>query len=139
VFLTLFPVFTLSANFPLIAITLRNNLILLLPPIVEGRPMLQQILFSLVATVPPICVAFATKDVDLLVNITGSYAGLGIMFVIPAFLVLYSRKKLALVAPDEQNPHRSPFAGVIWIYVILAACVLSVGLMTFNHIYEAVG
>eukprot|EP01119_Soliformovum_irregulare_P020783 TRINITY_DN6787_c1_g1_i1.p1 TRINITY_DN6787_c1_g1~~TRINITY_DN6787_c1_g1_i1.p1 ORF type:complete len:467 (-),score=104.59 TRINITY_DN6787_c1_g1_i1:42-1442(-) len=91
IFLTLFPLFTLSSNFPLISITLRNNLMLLIP-LLENYPRLRPIIFGLAATMPPIGIAFATDNVDFLVNITGSYAGLGIMFVMPAFLLLYSRR-----------------------------------------------
>jgi hypothetical protein len=53
---------------------------------------LRSSLFSLLAVIPPICIAFGTRNVDLLVGITGSYAGLGIMFLIPTSLVFYSRR-----------------------------------------------
>jgi hypothetical protein len=49
IFLTLFPVFTLSSNFPLIAITLRNNLMILIP-YGQSHPQLRQIAFALLAT-----------------------------------------------------------------------------------------
>ena len=49
-------------------------------------------MFSFLAVLPPICIAYGTRDVDMLVSITGSYAGLGIMFVIPACLIIYSRR-----------------------------------------------
>ncbi len=52
----------------------------------------RQIGFSLLACVPPIGIAFATRNVDFLVGFTGSYAGLCIMFVIPALLVMYARR-----------------------------------------------
>eukprot|EP00027_Filamoeba_sp_ATCC50430_P018942 CAMPEP_0168564300 /NCGR_PEP_ID=MMETSP0413-20121227/13167_1 /TAXON_ID=136452 /ORGANISM="Filamoeba nolandi, Strain NC-AS-23-1" /LENGTH=470 /DNA_ID=CAMNT_0008595953 /DNA_START=23 /DNA_END=1432 /DNA_ORIENTATION=- len=130
VFLTLFPVFTLSSNFPLIAITLRNNLVMLIP-YGESNPRLRQIGFSLIATGPPMLLAFFTRDVDLLVSVTGSYAGLGIMFIIPAVLVLNSRKALSNVDPAlyTEHPFKSPFGSKIYVYVIIVATVLSAGLI----------
>jgi len=140
-FLSLYPVFTLTTNFPLIAITLRNNIILLVP-VLKNRPQLKQIIFALIATLPPIAVAFATEDVGFLVSITGSYAGLGIMFVMPALLVLFSRRKIAKLERDLgmtlKNPHKSFFAHTAWVVAILVISIACVGLVTFNHIWDAV-
>jgi len=139
-FLSLYPVFTLSANFPLIAITLRNNLMLLFPFGENSKR--SQIIFSLIATLPPIAIAFATRNVGILVGITGSYAGLGIMFIIPAFLVMYSRRAITRIARDSgmklDNPYKSPFGHQLWIIIILIACVAAMVLVTFEHIYRAV-
>jgi len=86
IFLVLFPVFTLSTNFPLIAITLRNNLMLLIPYKKDVlHPTARRIIFALIATIPPLCIAFSTQKVDALVSITGAYAGLGIMFFFSCF------------------------------------------------------
>ena len=49
-------------------------------------------LFPLLALVPPVGVAFATNSLELLVGITGSYAGAGIQYIVPAFLVFFARK-----------------------------------------------
>ena len=54
-FLSLFPVFTLSTNFPIIAITLRNNLKALF--LTEGRMYswcTRQCVFPLLALIPPV-------------------------------------------------------------------------------------
>jgi len=47
---------------------------------------------TLVALVPSIAIAFATCDVSLLVSITGSFPGLGIMFFMPLALVFFARR-----------------------------------------------
>merc|ERR1719350_1683714 len=78
-FLSLFPVFTLSTNFPIIAITLSNNLKALF--LTEGRMYsywTRTVVFPLLSLVPPTCVAMATHSLEFLVGITGSYAGAGI-------------------------------------------------------------
>ncbi len=114
-FLSLFPVFTLSTNFPIIAITLRNNLKALF--LTEGRMYswcTRSCIFPLLALVPPVAVAFVTNSLEFLVGITGSYAGrslrplsyrvrcdhrypfvpgAGIQYVVPAFLVYASRRR----------------------------------------------
>lgn len=110
-YLTLFPVFTLTTNFPLIAITLRNNLqiffISMFPQLaadaeapqdttvpfsVRVKRALRRNLFALMAVGPPIVIALFTHDVDTLVSFTGSFAGLFIQFVIPTCLVYYARR-----------------------------------------------
>jgi hypothetical protein len=87
-YLSLFPVFTISASFPIIAITLRNNLISLFKLVKYGslnykrnmmmaQSTVQQnskfifYVFPIVTLVPPLIVALITLDLQLLVGITG--------------------------------------------------------------------
>ncbi|XP_068692775.1 transmembrane protein 104 homolog [Montipora foliosa] len=118
-FLILYPVFTLSSNFPLICITLRNNLMELFP-LSKGLIFSQQI-FTVVALMPPVVIAVFIHDVGQLVSLTGSFAGLAIMFVTPALLVLYSREKLDKTVPHwrQMHHHMSPFQHQAWAYLTL--------------------
>lgn len=76
VFLLLFPVFTLSTNFPIIAITLRNNLKgLFLRETRRYSFFTSRCLFPLLAIIPPTIVGLVTSNVEFLVGITGAYAG----------------------------------------------------------------
>eukprot|EP01116_Phalansterium_solitarium_P021969 TRINITY_DN7068_c0_g1_i1.p1 TRINITY_DN7068_c0_g1~~TRINITY_DN7068_c0_g1_i1.p1 ORF type:complete len:486 (+),score=94.24 TRINITY_DN7068_c0_g1_i1:164-1621(+) len=138
VFLSLFPVFTLSSNFPLIAITLRNNLMELIPLGKNSKRfrVLRQVIFTLVTTLPPIGIALGTQNIDELVSFTGSYAGLFIMFVIPGLLVHFSRKVVAAdpILADLKNPFRSPFAHVYWIVMMCGWSAVCLCLVTLNHI-----
>ncbi|KAL8565030.1 hypothetical protein ACOMHN_003406 [Nucella lapillus] len=134
-FLALFPVFTLSTNFPIIAITLRNNLQALLncphyPRFVNHH------LVVLLTVVPPVVVAIITNKVDFLVGITGSYAGTGIQYVIPALLVLMARRQVGDLQArvGGQQLHRSPFTHRAWVYLVLVWAALCVIFVTANHI-----
>eukprot|EP00730_Choanoeca_flexa_P002518 TRINITY_DN11078_c0_g2_i1.p1 TRINITY_DN11078_c0_g2~~TRINITY_DN11078_c0_g2_i1.p1 ORF type:complete len:489 (+),score=94.76 TRINITY_DN11078_c0_g2_i1:191-1657(+) len=136
-FLGLFPVFTLSANFPIIAITLRNNLKLLLSsPSRKTAPWVEKFVFPLLAIGPPIIVAFFTDNVELLVGVTGSYAGVGIQYVIPAMLAYCARGKVERELSDKENHHRSWFSHNRWIWFAIGWSVACIALVTFNHIYE---
>jgi len=116
-FLTLYPAFTLTTNYPLIAITLRNNVINLLP--VKTQEKWRTIVVALVVAGIPLIMAIFTQDVKFLVELTGSYAGLFIMFVIPAALAYFSRKQIKTVlGTSVENTFRSPFANTFWIYLI---------------------
>ncbi|EFA86165.1 transmembrane protein [Heterostelium album PN500] len=106
IFLSLFPVFTLSTNYVLISITLRNNLLNLITyKSDQMNPKIRNIVFSLVSSLLPVGIAFATRNVSFLVNITGGYAGLGIIFVMPVALSYYSNKKLNSLGVT--TPYRS--------------------------------
>jgi len=135
-FLSLFPVFTLSTNFPIIAITLSNNLKSLC--LTEGRLYsywTRTLLFPLLALIPPTCVAMATHSLEFLVGVTGSYAGAGIQYVVPAALVFYARQESrSALGVGVRNHHRSPFRSVYWVIFVqlwAATCVLFV---TWNHL-----
>ncbi|KAJ9589497.1 hypothetical protein L9F63_017314, partial [Diploptera punctata] len=89
-FLALFPVFTLSTNFIIVSVTL--------------------------AVVPPVSIAMATKDLEILVGITGSYAGTGIQYLIPAFLVFNARKRTSqVIGMGIKNDFESPFKAKGWV------------------------
>lgn len=136
-FLGLFPVFTISTNFPIIAVTLRNNWKTLFHR-EHGRRggaseypwLVDRILFPLLTLAPPIAVAFGTHDLEALVGVTGAYAGTAIQYVIPACLVWCARRHLGpVVEPDTPNAHRSPFSHGMWAGFVLfwaGSCLLVV-------------
>ena len=137
-FLALFPVFTLSTSFPIISITLRNNL----KQLFLGRDdseysfFVRRLFFPLLALIPPTFVAIVTSDVQFLVGITGSYAGVGVQYVVPAFLAFYSRKELAkeFGSNPVRNSFASPFKHVAFIIFVLLWAVTCISFVTYNHI-----
>ncbi|XP_063977424.1 transmembrane protein 104 homolog isoform X1 [Diachasmimorpha longicaudata] len=136
-FLALFPVFTLSTSFPIIAITLRNNLqSLFLNKDNTYNFCLRKVTFPILAVVPPYVIAMTTKDLSILVSITGSYAGAGIQYLIPAFLVYYARKKTNdVIGLGVTNTFASPFSSHYWLsFVVLwaFACMIIVSV----NLYE---
>ncbi|XP_005998325.1 transmembrane protein 104 [Latimeria chalumnae] len=120
-FLGLFPVFTISTNFPIIAVTLRNNWKTLFHREGGTYPwIVDRIFFPLITLIPPIIVAYCTHDLETLVGITGAYAGTGIQYIVPACLVYFSRKDMRLLfGSDVINKHKSPFKHSFWVWFVL--------------------
>ncbi|KAL4686794.1 hypothetical protein H8959_018922, partial [Pygathrix nigripes] len=120
-FLGLFPVFTISTNFPIIAVTLRNNWKTLFHREGGTYPwVVDRVVFPTITLVPPVLVAFCTHDLESLVGITGAYAGTGIQYVIPAFLVYHCRRDTQLAfGCGVSNKHRSPFRHTFWVGFVL--------------------
>ena len=135
-FLGLFPVFTISTNFPIIAVTLRNNWKTLFYRDGGTYPwVVDRIVFPLITLVPPIIVAFFTNNLESLVGITGAYAGTGIQYIVPACLVYYSRRHLEpTVGRDAINKHRSPFRHTFWVGFVLVWSVSCIMFVTANII-----
>ncbi|EDV90947.1 transmembrane protein 104 homolog [Drosophila grimshawi] len=134
-FLSLFPVFTLSTSYPLIAITLKNNLQTLFLDMsrLESYNSFVCFLLPLLAILPPFCVAFFTENLSNLVAFTGSYAGVGIQYVIPVFLVYYSRRTCSeLLGSGIPNHFRSSFRSNFWLVLVLSWSGLSMLLVTIN-------
>ncbi|XP_060071769.1 transmembrane protein 104-like [Ylistrum balloti] len=135
-FLALFPVFTLSTNFPIISITLRNNLKTMFYK-GDANPypwVVDRIVFPLGAIIPPFIIAFCTSQVEFLVGVTGSYAGAGIQYVIPAALVYFARKKMKSIVPNMKNPYTSPFKHGAWIWFAYIWATVCMVIVTVNHI-----
>jgi len=139
VFLALFPVFTLSTNFPIIAITLSNNLKSLF--LTDGRRYsywTRKALFPLLALVPPTVIAMATHSLEFLVGITGSYAGAGIQYVVPAALVYQSRLQAgSALGVGVTNHYKSPFRHTMWVVFVQLWAVTCIVFVTWNHISDA--
>lgn len=135
-FLALFPVFTLSTSFPIIAITLRSNLQTLFldtTQIESYNFFLRRGFFPLLAIVPPIVVCFFTESVISLVGFTGCYAGTGIQYLIPVFLVFSARRVCeSMIGRGIVNDFRSPFKGNIWLLLILSWTVGCLVLVTID-------
>ena len=134
-FIALFPAFTISANFPIIAITLRNNLkTLIQSKIPPTHEYVDRLLYPLLAIVPPIIIVYFTNDVSVLVGITGAYAGAGIQYLLPAFLVWQARKQLDAIFGSLRNKHASPFKGSVWVWLTVAWCFLALIFVTWDLI-----
>lgn len=162
--------FTLSASFPIIAITLTNNMKNLLLPfcvsctggsrstnlvnrldldtVQSPEPprsvfCVDKLLFPTIAIVPPVMLALATENLQVLVGITGSYAGALIQYVVPALLVHYARRQspfdddaLAGEGLRVKRSFMSPFKHHVWIYFTLAWAAISIIFVTIDHIFE---
>lgn len=147
-FLALFPVFTLSASFPIIAITLRNNLETLFMNSnsqTTASPesayssfcqfLLRRCTFPLLAILPPIVVTFFTDSLASLVSFTGSYAGTGIQYIIPIALVWQARKTCrTILGQGIINDYQSPFQSVFWLIFVLVWSCTSVVFVTVNFL-----
>jgi amino acid permease len=142
-YLSLFPVFTISASFPIIGITLRNNLRSLYYFVSKtdetsvSKNYFVSVGLPLITLLPPMGIALITHDLQLLVGVTGSYAGVAIQYVIPSCLVYFGRREAIRVFRRNFQPvhaYASPFMHKYWVYFVLLWSNVSVIFVTVNHI-----
>jgi len=134
VFLNLFPVFTLSTNYILICMTLRNNVMKIVTwKAKTANPAIRQAIFSLIISVVPIGVGFVTRNIDLLVSVTGSYCGLGIMLIMPV-LISYFSNKVLYKQYRVVNRKRSPFAHPAIYIIIIMISIGGLIIATYKNI-----
>ena len=133
-YLALFPVFTLSASFPIISVTLRENLKALVKTALQkwkGEDyqfhfIVDRIVFPLVTLAFPTIIAFATQQVDILVSITGSFPGVGVQYIIPASLVLMARWTMQKKFGKYKSRYKSPFSHIIVVAIVVCWSLISV-------------
>ena len=124
-YLALFPVFTLSTNFPIISITLRENLKSLFRELLKRwrgdrdfHFLISRILFPLLAIAPSILIAFATRNIEALVSVTGSFPGVGVQYIIPLTLAIAARRVIRKEFSTYDNKHSSYFSNVpVFVFV----------------------
>lgn len=138
-FLALFPVFTLSTSFPIIAITLRNNLQSLFFDTTRRvwyTVVLSKVLFPVVTVVPPLLLTYFLEDISVLIEFTGAYAGTGIQYLIPTLLVVYARRECTLLLGlGVSNTYRSPFSHILWAVFVLLWSFVCIVLVSV-HFFE---
>ena len=109
IFLPLYPVFTTFSSYTIIALTLINNLKVVLGYMIDvNNPWLKYTL-PLFAIILPLIVSMFTENVGGAVSIVGAYTGSLIQYVFPTALVYYSRKIIQtqhLKPYVEQNFHK---------------------------------
>lgn len=103
------------------------------PVLRPGRERVADVIFTTVAVLPALAIAFGIRDVSLLVKITGSYPGLTIMFIAPALMVFFARRKAAReLGETVENPHTSPFRHTIWVVIVWLFSAAAIGLISYN-------
>jgi hypothetical protein len=131
--IVLYPVLVISV-FPLVAITLRNNLKALFRRASPSAPRqgfdMTNSFFTILTVGPPFTVAFLTRDVQIVTKYIGGYFGFMLMFLVPSLLVLYGRRKLTATncAPPRL---RSPFRAASFVYFTLVVFAVA---MVFNTV-----
>jgi hypothetical protein len=67
------------------------------------------------------------------VGVTGSYAGAGIQYLIPAFLVFNARKRtVKVIGMGIKNGFESPFKGKCWVIFVIIWAVTCIVLVSVN-------
>ncbi|XP_045462797.1 transmembrane protein 104 homolog [Harmonia axyridis] len=136
-FLGAFPLFTLSTSFPIIAITLQNNLkSLVLDRNTTYGFFVRRLLFPTVVILPPVFIALTTHNLKKLVEVTGSYPGVFVQYVFPVFLAYSARKFCRRTFGNVENRFSSPFRGNFWFVLVLAWAVVCMGFETYNFIVK---
>ncbi|KAL5254110.1 hypothetical protein ACHWQZ_G013764 [Mnemiopsis leidyi] len=128
-FLELYPVFCLTASYPIIGITLRNNLKTLFSK-GEYPWIVDRIVFPLLTIIPPTIIGLCTEKVEFLVSYTGAFSGAAIQYVIPACFVLLGRIRIREVFGREAssvNKNHSIFSSNVWpiFLLIWAGCCMA--------------
>ncbi|ETN75245.1 hypothetical protein NECAME_00656 [Necator americanus] len=153
-FLALFPVFTITTNYPIVGATLVNNVRVLRDLIFSANSkvyaedrtekakkrntsfiLLSDILIYVTMLGLPTVISIITDDMLLLATVTGSYPGVGVQFLIPCLLVMYARNyaKKELNSPVPQK-YASPFGSRYWPYVLFIWAAFSIVMVTLNLI-----
>ncbi|XP_066250898.1 transmembrane protein 104 homolog [Euwallacea similis] len=139
-FLAIFPLFPMATSFPIIAITMQGNLKHLFfdPLTLERRGfVVKRLLFPSLAIFPPIITALSTHNLKGLVEITGSYIGVVVQYLIPAFLVWKARQQCRGHFGFYSQKYASPFKHHGWLLFVViwaAICIVFVTVdLIINH------
>jgi len=95
--------------------------------------LIENLAVPLFVIILPLGIALITDDVELLVSITGSFAGVGVQYIMPAILILAARKKVETLIDLKVPPkYSSPFRHVFWCYFVFIFAAITVGIVILN-------
>ncbi|KAL1516708.1 hypothetical protein ABEB36_000585 [Hypothenemus hampei] len=136
-FLAVFPLFPMITSFPIIAITLQGNLkhLFFEPFTIERHGFfVKRLLFPSLAVFPPLITALSTHNLKGLVEITGSYFGVIVQYVIPAVLVWNARQHCARYFGYYVHQYKSPFRHFGWFLFVIVWSVICIVFVTVDLI-----
>ncbi|KAJ8936139.1 hypothetical protein NQ318_022221 [Aromia moschata] len=135
-FLAAFPLFPILTSFPIIAITLQSNLKFLILDRTYQRPnfLVNRLVFPTMAVVPPVLVALSTHNLKTLVEVTGTYAGVMVQYIVPTFLVLYARRHCVKNFGSSDQKYASPFKHKFWLLFVITWSIICIIFVTVDLI-----
>ena len=146
--LFLLPIAALMSSFPIVAVTLRETLNMVLKkyftvlgrltydPTGASDDYVHVLLLTLCSLLMPVILAASVPDVTFLVSII-TLPGLGIVLIFPVLLVYFGRNKLSGLGKNiEKSPFLSPFASSFWLVFVVVCAVIAFAVMTFNLVRQ---
>lgn len=98
---------------------------------------IERLVIPTVVVIIPLIIAMTTDNVEFLVAFTGSYAGVGVQYVMPALLMLAVRKRVPKWLNREiPSEFYGPFRHMFWICLMFVWAGATVIIVTLNHIYS---
>ncbi|KDO27656.1 hypothetical protein SPRG_06927 [Saprolegnia parasitica CBS 223.65] len=123
----LFPALDTLSVFPLIAITLGDNLAVSLRQCCTFLSRSQVRIFCrLVAALPPLVIAVLVSDLSVTLQISGVF-GVYVAFLAPALLQFVARRE-----DPRDNMYSGRFSGDPYIYLVLLFGVVAFGILSFQ-------
>ena len=132
------------AAVPILNITLRNNLLDVVPikPFIRRKNRCLCLLddhknnikglWSLILSIPVFLVVCFYRDVQTLVTYTGGFCGSFILLIFPSWLVLYSRRLNPESKYGCENPNKSPFQSNGWPYMSLVWALITISSVVYK-------
>ena len=142
-----YPLLNIAAV-PILNITLRNNLLDVIPIkryirekncctfLLDDHKNSVKGIWSIILSLPIIVVVLLTRNVQVMVTYTGGVCGSFILLYFPAMLAHYARKQDFEKIHQSKNPNKSYFQHPFWIYItyawasITVLCVIVGGFIT---------
>ncbi|KAF0989151.1 hypothetical protein HZS_6973 [Henneguya salminicola] len=140
-YLMIFPTIALSGSYPIVGITLRENLISF-SNILLGRDInesLRKWIYPILAILPSYIIVMILPDrVSVLAGYVGAYAGSFVQYFIPACLVLWGRRTIMREFPNvnlSQNTHSFKiFRNMLAPIILIGWTFIGIGIVTYYYI-----
>ena len=127
------------AAVPILNITLRNNLLEVIPIkqyirkknrclfLLEDHRNVVRGVWSIILSIPVFFIVFFFRNVQEMVIYTGGFCGSFMLLLFPAILVQYARSLKPELDLGEENPNKSPFQWDFWIRFAYVWSFVTVG------------
>uniref|UniRef100_A0A9J2Q4I9 Amino acid transporter transmembrane domain-containing protein n=1 Tax=Ascaris lumbricoides TaxID=6252 RepID=A0A9J2Q4I9_ASCLU len=101
-------------------------------PVAKPRPLRRYIVMVVLIGLATL-IAMLTDNVLILAEITGSYPGVGVQYIIPSLIVIFARRySLRELGSPVPSCSASPFSHTFWPYLLLLWSVFAIVMVSLN-------
>lgn len=124
------------AAVPILTITLRNNLFVLLGIEAKSDSRIMKALWSVGLSIPVIICSWVIKNPQIIMTYVGGIGGTWILFLVPCVMIIFARRTKVKDLYSQENFNKCFFQHIAWPTIGLIMAVITFGVTIYGIVNQ---